>query len=96
MASEVPDPAIAYDRVVGFLLDILDASGGKPLATYLDCPVCRHPLALRIDHEHRQLRARCPTDPAHFDWEGDFNTLPAWIDEYTELNREDPWGIGGG
>lgn len=83
--------ATDYDRVVGFLTDMLDAEGGRPLATYLDCPVCRKPLALRIDAPQKQLRAWCRHDQAHFDWEGDYNTLPEWIGEYESLNRDDPW-----
>lgn len=79
------------ERLVGFLVDMCDADGTRPMAAYLDCPVCRKPLALMIKAEDRELSVWCRADRGHFAWEGDYNRLPAWIEEYEQLNREDPW-----
>lgn len=79
------------ERLVGFLLDICDAEGDRPMAAMLDCPVCRQPLGMLIDPIDRELRVWCRAERSHFAWEGDYNRLPAWIVEYEKLNRADPW-----
>lgn len=84
-------PPFALERLVGLLLDVVGGDGGRELAPFLDCHRCRTPLRLHIDHIRRQVIAVCPREPQHLRWVAGYLRLPAWIEDYARLNREEPW-----
>lgn len=78
--------AFERERIIGMLEDILDGDGSGRMAPLVDCPDCGRPLTLAVDRADRVLHARCPQDPPHFTWQGDFTVLPPWFDRYPQLN----------
>jgi hypothetical protein len=75
-----------FERIIGILADLRAGDGGQKLAILVDCPVCNAPLTLEFDKAAKWMHAYCSSDRVHFDWEGDYTTLPGWIDRYSELN----------
>lgn len=75
----------SYEKVIGYIGDLLAGDGERGMAKYIDCPVCRAPLDITIIDDD-ELLVTCPTDRRHMAWHGFYNQLPEWIGEYRKLN----------
>jgi len=77
--------AYAYEKLMGYIADLVDGDGTRHMAKYIDCPKCGSPLSITIVDDD-ELTLLCPDDPTHLDWHGYYRQLPAWIAEYQKLN----------
>lgn len=77
--------AYEYEKLIGFINDLVAGVGGKDMARYVDCPKCGAPLTITIVDDD-EITLVCPVEAQHLQWHGFYENLPAWIDEYKSLN----------
>ncbi len=77
--------AASYEKVMGYILDLVGGDGSKEMAKYIDCPLCGTALEVTVVDDD-EITVRCPRDLAHMNWHGFYHDLPRWIGEYRKLN----------
>ncbi len=74
-----------YEKIIGFIDDIIDGKGSRDMAKYVDCPMCGSPLNITVVDDD-EITVVCPVDKKHMDWHGYYEHLPAWLSDYKNLN----------
>jgi len=75
-----------YERLIGYIDDLVSGVGSRAMAKLIDCPVCGRPLTITIIDDD-EITLICPDQPEHMSWHGFYEQLPAWIGDYRKLNR---------
>jgi hypothetical protein len=75
-----------YEKLIGYIDDLIEGDGGKAMAKYIDCPQCGSPMDIQVHREDRSIHFACSLDASHIRWDGYYDALPAWIGEYKKLN----------
>ncbi len=77
--------AYEYERLMGYVADLVGGDGTRQMAKYIDCPKCGSPLDIIVVDDD-EITLTCTRDAAHMSWHGFYEHLPAWINEYKTLN----------